>query len=190
VARRLFVFGAVMAALVLGGWLLIRFAGEGATVFRVDGAELFVEGLLSGASTERIERLLEEHQQLEVVVLGDMPGADDTVWLTQMGYLIRAAGLDTRAEGQIANDAILLFAAGVNRELAGGDLVLSDAATARDRGWPLDTSDVARVVRRDFLGDMVGTPALAEAWDTGLPEGRAWVLSEMELRQFGLLDAN
>ena len=60
--------------------------------------------------------MLDENLTLEVVVLGDIPGADDAGWLIQMSNFIRERGLATRAEGDLNNDAILLFLAGVERD--------------------------------------------------------------------------
>ena len=183
--RRLAILLGVVAALAAGGAALIGLAERGATEFRVEGTTLTVSGPVSGAATERLERLLEQTPGLERVVLGDLPGTDDLSWLAGMGYLIRRAGLATVAEGEIVNDAILLFIAGERRVMDGGRLVLRSDAAARRMGQPVDDSPSTRAERVRYLQRMLGD----DAWADFAAEMRAsqdeHVMTDAELRRFG-----
>jgi len=186
-ARRLAIVGVLVVALVLGGASLIRLAEGGATRFDVDGTTLTMSGPITGASAERLQVLLEETPGLERVVLGDMPGTDDVTWLIQMGVLIRQAGLETRAEGMLVNDAILLFAAGESRVMGAGELAFLSDGAVRAAGAPLDRNPVAETERGSFLERMLGDGTLAE-FGTGMRESRdRYTLTEADKRRFGLL---
>jgi hypothetical protein len=185
--RRLAILLGVVVALGAGGAALIGLAERGATEFRVEGGTLTISGAVSGAATERLERLLEQTPALERVVLGDLPGTDDLSWLAGMGYLIRRAGLATVAEGEIVNDAILLFAAGSPRVMGGGRLVLRSDAMARRLGHPVDRTPSTQAERVRYLQQMLGD----DAWAGFAADIRAsreeHVMTDAELRRFGLL---
>ena len=186
--KRLAILLAVVIGLGAGGYGLIRLAESGATEFAVEGDSLRISGPVSGAATERLERLLEQTPGLERVVLGDLPGTDDLSWLVGMGYLIRGAGLETVAEGEIVNDAILLFAAGERRVMGAGRLVLRSDARARQLGQPVDRRPSAAAERRRYLERLRGDAEFV-AFKAELRGSRdEHVMSEDEMRRFGLLD--
>ncbi|WP_461426448.1 hypothetical protein [Gymnodinialimonas sp.] len=177
---------AVVIAMVVGGAALIRFAGGGATEFRLTGAEMHIRGPITGASAERFERLLEEAEGLEVVVLRDIPGADDAGWLIQMATFIRAAGLATRAEGDLNNDAILLFLAGASRDHVAGDLTITGAEAARRQGWTFDASPAGRTERASFATRMLGSEDFAAFVQERRALGGTYVLNADDIERFGL----
>ncbi|AHM04730.1 hypothetical protein roselon_02403 [Roseibacterium elongatum DSM 19469] len=161
-ARKLLIWALGLIVAVGGTAALLVFATSGATTFRVeDGTRLHVEGKITGASTERVTNLLEQHPGLSEVVLGDIPGTDDANWLLAIGYHFRNAGLSTRAVGTLDNDAILLWLAGTERRIDGGRFRVSDAAGARDLGLPFDRSDVAVAERRRFALAILGDEGFA-----------------------------
>lgn len=186
-ARRLGILAGILLALVVGGAGLIRFAGAGAMEFRVAGAELYMTGPVSGAAADRLERLLEANPDVQVVVLGDVPGADDAGWLVQMGLMIRARALDTRAEGALVNDGILLFAAGETRTLGAGTLVLHSEAVARNLGQPLDRRAAAEAERARYLEQMLGDAAFADFAAALRAERDQHVMTAAEIARFGLV---
>lgn len=188
--RRLLIFAAVLLAMGAGGAGLIRFAGGGATEFRLSGSEMFIRGPITGASSDRFERLLEEADGLQVVVLGDIPGANDTGWLIQMSQFIRNAGLATRVEGDLTNDAILLFLAGVERSHGEGLLTIAGPDVARREGWPFDASPAGQTERHRFASDMVGDGAFADFMRDRLALGGTHTLDLDEMRRFGLVTGN
>jgi hypothetical protein len=185
--RRLAIVLGVVVALGAGGFALIRLAESGATEFRVEGNTLVIAGPVSGAATERLERLLEQTPGLSRVVLGDMPGTDDLTWLLGMGSLIRAYGLETVAEGALINDAVLLFVAGERRVMAGGALVLQSDAVARSEGHPVDRRPATVAERVRYAERMLGDAAFAGFFEETRASRDQHVLSEAELERFGLL---
>lgn len=189
-ARRLLILAAVILAAVLGGTGLIRFAGTSATEFSVNGSELRMSGVITGAATERFERLIAQNPGLETLVLGDMPGTDDLSWLIAIGIMAEAAGLGTRAEGVVVNDAALLWLAGSARSVEGGTLVFSNVETAAAEGWPFDTRQVAAAERRTAFVNVVGDghPLLAEI-DAARASGQVMALNAEDLAGLGLLTA-
>ena len=186
-ARRLAIIAGVVVAFVLGGAGLIQLAGSGATAFRLEGPVLHLSGPLSGAAADRLERMLEENPAVEILALGEMPGADDVVWAAQMAQLIRAAGLATEARGLVANDAILLFLGGAERRLAGGALVMRSDAMQQRTGVGIDRSIAADADRRRVVATMLGDAAFADF----MKETRAlrddYRLSDVDLARFGLM---
>lgn len=186
-ARRFALVLGVLAVLGLGTFGLIRLASAGATEFRLEGAVLHVAGPLSGAAADRMQRLLEENPGIEVVALGDMPGADDVVWAAGMGRLIRSAGLATRADGQVVNDAILLYLGGVERSIGAGALVLHSDAIQRQRGVAVDASVAAQADRQRFVEAMLGEGSFAAFMAEMRATRDIHQLTGEELARFGLL---
>lgn len=77
--RRFGILAAILLAVGLGGFALIRLAGAGATEFRLDGQVLHMSGPVTGAAADRLQRFLEDTPGLTVLALGDMPGADSVM---------------------------------------------------------------------------------------------------------------
>ena len=188
--RKLGIALAVVAVFGAGGFGLVRMMDAGATEFRVEGEVLRISGPLSGAAADRLQRLLEENPALTVVALGDIPGADDVAWTVQMGGLIRAAGLDTRAEGRVVNDAILLFVGGTERRMAGGVLALHSDAVQRAAGVAVDESTAAEADRVRFVAAMLGDAELATFMAGMRAERDSYDLTGDDLARFGLVTAN
>jgi hypothetical protein len=185
-AKRLGIITTVVLALGLGTFGLIRLAGAGATEFRLEGDVLHIAGPLSGAAADRLQRFLEENPGLAVVALGDMPGADDVVWAAGMGRLIRSAELATRAEGQVVNDAILLYLGGATRQIAGGALVLHSDAIQRQRGVAVDASVAAEADRQRFVAAMLGDAAFADFMAQTRAARDIYEMSAEDIARFGL----
>lgn len=188
--RGLLIAGGVLLAMVASGAALIQFAGAGATEFRIAGSEMHIRGPITGASSDRFERLLEEAEGLEVVVLGDIPGADDAGWLIQMASFIRGAGLATRVEGDLNNDAILLFLAGVQRDHVSGDMTITGAQDAQRQGWTFDASSAGRTERESFATRMLGSPDFGAFVQERRALGGSYVLSADDIDRFGLETGN
>lgn len=189
-SRRLAIGLAVVLAFLAGGAGLVRMMDAGATAFRVEGDVLHISGPISGAAADRLERLLAEHAGLSVVVLGNIPGADDVAWVTGMGRMIRGAGLETRAEGAVVNDAILLFLGGTARRMAGGGLVLQSDAVQRQTGVAVDDSTAAETDRIRYVEAVLGDAAFATFMAETRAERESYSLTGDDLVRFGLLAAN
>ncbi|WP_439137346.1 hypothetical protein [Roseicyclus sp.] len=184
------IIGAVVLAFVLGGAGLIQLAGSGATAFRLEGQVLHLSGPVNGAAADRLQRMLEESPQITVIALGDMAGADDVVWAAQMAGLIRAAGLQAEARGDVVNDAILLFLGGAERRLAGGALVLQSDAMQRRMGVDVDRSIAADADRQRLVTTMLGDAGFADFMKATRAMRDEYRLSDADLARFGLLVTN
>lgn len=189
--RKLGIVLAVVAAFGAGGFALVRMMDAGATAFRVDGAVLHISGPVSGAAADRLERLLDENPGISVVALGDIPGADDVAWVTGMGRMIRAAGLETRATGMVANDGVFLFLGGASRSVAeGGALVLNSDAVQRQAGVAVDVSSAAEADRVRFVETMLGDAGFASFMAETRATRDNYDLTGDDLARFGLVTAN
>lgn len=184
--KRLGIALAVILALGAGGAVLVRMMDTGATAFRIAGPVLHVAGPISGAAADRLDRLLEANPGVTIVALGDIPGADDVAWVTSMGRLIRAAGLETRLEGAVVNDAIFLFLGGGARSLAGGRLVLQSDARQRQMGVAVDQSTAAEADRQRFVAAMLGMGAFADFMAQTRAARDQYILTDDDITRFGL----
>lgn len=141
---------------------LLWFSTASAAQFRVDGERLFVSGQLTLASTERLDRLLEEHEGLSTLVLGDIGAESDATSLLQKGLLIRQAGLGTEvAPGvTLSGDAVYLFLAGTSRRLSeGAALRVTDWQTRVGPASALPRDHPAHQERLDHVTRMLGSGA-------------------------------
>lgn len=188
--KRLGIALAVILALGAGGTVLVRMMDTGATAFRVDGSVLHVSGPISGAAADRLDRLLEENDDITILALGDIPGADDVNWVTGMGRLIRGAGLETRLDGAVVNDAIFLFLGGTGRSVAGGQLVLQSDAVQRQSGVAIDESTAAEADRQRFVAAMLGTPDFADFMAETRAARDQYILTGDDIARFGLTTTN
>ncbi len=123
-------------------------------------------------------------------MLGDIPGADDAGWLIQMSNFIRERGLATRAEGDLNNDAILLFLAGVERDHLSGELTITGAATARQQGWSVDDSPAGRTERFSFTARMLGDEGFATFMRERQDLDGTYIVTADDMRRFGLVTEN
>jgi hypothetical protein len=188
--RKLGIAAAVVLVFVAGGFALIRLAGAGATEFRLDGPVLHISGPVTGASAERLQRLLEQNPGIEVVSLGAIPGADDVSWVAGMGRLIRAAGLETRVVGPVVNDGIFLFLGGTVRSVDGGSLILQSDAVQRQAGVATDASVAADADRQGFVAAMLGGAEFADFMAETRAAQDTYVLTGDDIARFGLETAN
>jgi hypothetical protein len=189
--RKLGIALAVVVAFGAGGFALVRMMDAGATEFRVEGDALHISGPVSGAASDRLERLLDENPGIAAVALGDIPGADDVAWVTGMGRMIRAAGLETRATGIVVNDGLFLFLGGASRSVAqGGALVLHSDAVQRQAGVAADVSSAAEADRVRFVEAMLGDAGFAAFMAETRASRDSYELTGDDLARFGLATAN
>jgi hypothetical protein len=188
--KRLAVAIAVILALGAGGFALVRMMDAGATAFRVEGPVLHMSGPISGAAADRLDRLLEENPAVTVLALGDIPGADDVNWVTGMGRLIRGAGLETRVEGTVVNDAIFLFLGGTTRSIAQGQLVLQSDTLQGQLGVAVDESTAAEADRLRFVEAMLGEAGFSEFMAETRASRDQYVLTGDDIARFGLVTSN
>ena len=84
-----------------------------------EGEVALIEGTIGPDSLWRVQTFLDEHPEVQILVLIDMPGSIDDETNLLLARLVRDSGLDTfvPSEGQIASGAVDLFLAG-NRRFA------------------------------------------------------------------------
>lgn len=186
-AKHLGMIVAIVLAVIAGGYGLIRFAGAGATVFQLEGAVLHISGPISGAASDRLQRFLEENDEIALVSLGDIPGADDVGWAAGMGRVIRASGVDTQAAGPIVNDAILIYLGGVERRVAdAGTFVFQSDALQQTTGIAVDQSPAAQSDRERLVTTMLGNPDFAAFMAEMRASTDFYILTEDDIAAFGL----
>jgi hypothetical protein len=185
----------------LGGALVLIGATAGllwwttatAAQFRVEGPRLEVSGQLTLASTERLDRLLDEHGDLTTLVIGPITvgGDGDVTSLLQKGMLIRGAGLSTvvAPEVTLRGDAVYLVYAGLERRLGeGARLSLTGWDTPQGPAAMLPEDHPAHQERLDYVTRMLGSDAAYWfALRNGGAEGH--VLSPDEALSLGILTA-
>lgn len=176
--RRLLIWLSVAVVITAATAGLLWWTTATAAQFRVDGPRLEVSGQLTLASTERLGRLLEEHDGLTTLVIGpvSLGGAGDVTALLQKGMLIRAAGLSTIVAPDVAlrGDAAYLLFSGVERRLGeGARLVLTGWETPAGPAAALPRDHPAHQERLDYVTRMLGsTDAYWVALEEGGGEGR------------------
>jgi len=188
--RALFIWMGAAVVVIIATAGLLWLTTANAAQFQVDGYRLTVSGQLTLASTERIDRLLEEFPELSTLVLGEIAPESDPTSMLQKGLLIRGAQLSTEvADGvTLAGDAVYLFLAGVGRELGdGAGIVVTDWQTQVGPASLLAEDHPAHQERRDYVQRMVGSADFYWATLDAGADGRA--LSLDELRAFGVLTA-
>lgn len=166
---------------------LLWFSTASSAQFRVEGEALSVSGQLTLASTERLDRLLEENAGLTTLVLGDIAADSDATSLMQKGLLVRGAGLSTElAEGvTLTGDAVYLFLAGTERRLGGGAaLVATDWQSRVGPASLLPREHPAHQERLDYVQRMLGSGDFY--WYT-LEAGAGAAMSRAEMVALGVL---
>lgn len=179
--RRLLIWGGGLAILVAVTGGLLYFATAGATQMRVEGERLYISGPMNLATVEGFEGLVEHHDGIATVVLGDLPEVDEITHVVLLGYRVRGLRLNTEiAEGaEVVGPAVWLFLGGVERRIGeGARLLVSDWG-----GGALAREDAAHEEQRRFVQDMLGDDAFY--WATLQPGPRA--LSAEEIARFGLV---
>lgn len=169
---------------------LIYIMGQGATEFRVEagGTRVHIDGPITGAGTERFQRILEQNPNLTTVALGNMPGTSDANWLLAIGYLIRDAGLRTEVVGVVWNDAILLMLGGAERRIGReGALIVTDSIAAAQTGIPFDRTEVALAERAAYVTDMLGSDDFAIYMEDLRDAGGRVTLDADTIDRFGLI---
>jgi hypothetical protein len=191
--RRALTWLAVIVLLIGATGGLLWWTTATAAQFRVDGPRLEVTGQLTLASTERLDRLLEEHDGLRTVVIGPITvggtGDGNVTSLLQKGMLIRAAGLSTvvAPDVTLSGDAAYLVFAGVERRLGeGARLVVTGWDTPAGPAAALPQDHPAHQERLDYVTRMLGSAdAYWFALEAGGAEGH--VLSRDEALALGIL---
>lgn len=106
------------AGITAGLLSLAACAGFGEEIeVEVEGERAFLSGVIGSDALSQVQDALAGHPEVQVLVLGDMPGSADDEANLQLARWVRAQGYDTEltASSQIASGAVDLFVAGVTR---------------------------------------------------------------------------
>ena len=93
--------------------------------FEVSGTTAVMTGDLTSSAPRKVERLLAEHPDLELIELLDCPGSMDDTAVFQAARMVRESGINTRVpdNGEIYSGAVDFFIAGVQRMVVDGGIV-------------------------------------------------------------------
>lgn len=96
--------------------------GLGASTFELDGNKAIVRGLLGSATFDQVQYLIDNHSEVDTLVLQQIQGSVNDDVNVETGRLVRNAGLSTfvPADGEIYSGGVDLFASGVTRTVESG----------------------------------------------------------------------
>jgi len=91
--------------------------GAGSTTVEVKGQEAFLNGVLGTITFNQIKEVIQDHPEVDTIVLEDVPGSMNDLVNVHTGRLIRRAGLKTKVlkESRIYSGAVDIFCSGVER---------------------------------------------------------------------------
>ena len=156
-----------------------------------DGEVGLVEGTIGPESYRRVSRFLQDHPEIEVLVLLEMPGSIDDEVNLRLARQIRALGIDTYvpAEGRIASGAVDLFLAGSRRfaECGAGIGVHSWADSDGTQGGDIPRNDPAHAHYVNYYSEMGIDPDFYWFTLQAADADNIYFMSVDEIRRFGLL---
>lgn len=98
---------------------------EGRASFTIENGRAIMAGVIGSSTPGEVRRLLDEHPEVEVVVMPFVPGSEDDVANLEAARLLHEAGLHTclPSQGLIASGGVDFFLAGTRRAAGAGGLV-------------------------------------------------------------------
>lgn len=142
--RRIFVRMSLLlaissGALILAGCSLVPGIDYQPAEFSVSGDEAIMTGVIDSDIGDQLEQLLEEHPQIQTIVMLDVEGSVDDEANLQAASYLRKHGLNTRipANGVTASGGTDFFLAGVKRIVEQGALIGVHAWAGEDIDDPL-----------------------------------------------------
>ncbi len=112
--------------------------------FAVVGTDAVMVGFIDGSTPDRVADLLDDHPEVDRIVLVDVPGSDNDVANVEAALAVHEAGLATHvpAEGRIASGGVDFFLAGVTRTYtSGASFEVHSWSTGEDGFTALDLDD-------------------------------------------------
>lgn len=103
---------------------------EELVAFTVDGSTATMNGLIGSSTPDAVRALLEDHPEVDTIVMGDVPGSADDAANLEAARLIHEAGIATHAEA----DSVLA-SGGVDFYLAGVERTYDDGAQFGVHSW-------------------------------------------------------
>lgn len=160
------------------------------TEMQVDGARLYLSGLITSRTPARFEALVAAHPQVRTIVPLDLPGSLDSDASHRIGAFIRAQGLDTHlvSRSRVHSGGVSVFIAG-NRRTAdpGAEIGVHSWADGfgEGSGYPADAAE--HIDNRDYVAAMLGSEAFYWFTLRAAPSDEIHVMSRSEIARYGLV---
>ncbi|NOK57866.1 MAG: hypothetical protein GFH27_549287n170 [Chloroflexi bacterium AL-W] len=137
------------------------FLGAGTTKLVVDDTQAVLTGLLGTRSYTQMQEMIEQHPEVETLVLQDVPGSINDTINVHTGRLVRNAGLDTYvpANGLTASGGTDLLLAGVERIVEEGATIGVHTWCCEDdlQAWELPDDHPAHNDLITYSNEMLGS---------------------------------
>ncbi|MEM9655499.1 MAG: alpha/beta hydrolase [Actinomycetota bacterium] len=192
--RRLSVVAALRSAALLAAFLLAACGvvsggdDEPSAVFEVAGTTATMTGVIGSSTPDAVRDLVDDHPEVETIVMVDVPGSEDDEANLEAGRLVRSAGLATHvpADGFIASGGVDFYLAGVSRTYeAGAEFGVHSWATGDGlSGDSVEDDDAQHDLYLDYYADVGVDDAFY--WFTlgAAPADSLHIMSEAELVEF------
>ncbi len=154
--------------------------------FAVVNERLLLHGKVTGRTLSEFSKVMEQNPQVTTLVLQDMPGTGDHAAILELGYEVRARGLETslQSDSRIAAEAVMLFLAGTHRHMVeGAEIALVSWTDRHINGQELPRDNA----RRRYVEDMLGQDAFYWFALQVAPEGEIHRMTAQEIVHYGLL---
>lgn len=138
--------------------------GVGSSTFELDGTNAIVRGTLGSGTFQQVQHLIDNHPEVDTLVLQTIAGSVNDDVNVETGRLVRNAGLATfvPADGEIYSGGVDLFAAGTTRTAEPGATVGVHAWCCGPNGesaHELDRDDPAHETQLAYFTEMLGAEA-------------------------------
>ena len=166
----------------------------GSSTFVLDGNRAILNGDLGSATFRQVRHLIDNHPEVDTIVMANVPGSVDDTINVETGRLIREAGYATvvATAGEVASGGVDLFAAGTRRTIeAGGRIgVHSWCCAVNGRtASELPRDDPAHAPLVNYLTEMLGAENGTEFYFFTLeaaPFDSIHFMTPEEIARFGL----
>ncbi len=174
---------------LLGACAIAENAVDRAT-FEVRGTTVLMGGEITTRTPATLRALLVRNPQITTVVQTVMPGSLDDEAVIEMGYLLRANGINTHltAQSEIYSGAVDLFLAGAQRSMEQGAVIgVHSWADGFGEGtsYPPDAPEHRSTVR--YTQDMLGSADFYWFTLQAAPSDGIHEMTLDEIARFGIL---
>jgi len=169
------------------------YPGSGSSRIQLDGPQAALSGALGSLTFTQIQRLQEEHPEIDRLVLQDVPGSINDEVNVETGRLVRNGGWATHVppDGVIASGGVDLFCAGVTRTLdEGAQVGVHSWSNGEEEGGELPMDSPEHIFFIDYLNEMLGSPRGETFYFFTLqaaPAARIHWMTTEEIEQYELL---
>lgn len=167
--------------------------GAGSSAFTLDGSTATLNGVLGSLTFAQVEAIVQQHPEVDSLVLSDVPGSINDEVNVQTGRMVRDAGWSTfvAADGVIASGGVDLFCAGATRSIEpGAQLGVHSWSDGTMDGIDYPADDPAHDMQLAYFTEMLGDPLGPDFYWFTLQAAPAddihWMTTE-EIEQYQLL---